>query len=163
MAAISTYLKHAEIFDEFTPTQFELVASIARLVQLQAGDLIFTEGSSGTELYIIAHGEVLIEVNPIVGERDNAEPQVIAVFGRGQSFGELALVDQGLRSATARIGNQQTLLVVIPQDKLLLLCQTYFELGYKLMRNLAADLALKIRNTDLQMRDYITYNPPPQS
>ena len=36
----------------------------------------------------------------------------------------------------------------------MLLCDTYPELGYKIMRNLAADLALKIRKTDLTIRQY---------
>jgi hypothetical protein len=36
----------------------------------------------------------------------------------------------------------------------MLLCDTYPELGYKLMKNLAADLALKMRNTDLTVRNY---------
>jgi hypothetical protein len=34
------------------------------------------------------------------------------------------------------------------------LCNTYTDLGYKLMKNLAADLAFKIRNTDLTIRQY---------
>ena len=38
------------------------------------------------------------------------------------------------------------------------LCETYPRLGYLLMRNLAADLAMKIRNTDLNMREQLTWN-----
>jgi len=34
----------------------------------------------------------------------------------------------------------------------MLLCESYPDLGYKLMKNLAADLAFKIRNTDLNVR-----------
>jgi CRP-like cAMP-binding protein len=47
--------------------------------------------------------------------------------------------------------------VVIPRDKLMRLCDSYPQLGYRLMRNLAADLAMKIRNTDLQVREYLTW------
>ena len=45
----------------------------------------------------------------------------------------------------------------------MLLCDTYPPLGYRLMRNLAADLAMKIRNTDLQVREklYWTQKPKP--
>jgi hypothetical protein len=42
---------------------------------------------------------------------------------------------------------------VIPRDKLIMLCDTYPQLGYRLMRNLAADLSLKIRSTDLLLRE----------
>ena len=34
------------------------------------------------------------------------------------------------------------------------LCETNSDLGFKLMKNLAADLAYKIRNTDLTIRQY---------
>jgi CRP-like cAMP-binding protein len=69
----------------------------------------------------------------------------------------VALVDQGLRSATARCAANNTQLLVLPRDKLTLLCDTYPQLGYRMMRNLAADLALKIRSTDLRIREELLY------
>jgi CRP-like cAMP-binding protein len=81
----------------------------------------------------------------------------IATLRRGQSFGEVALVDQGLRSALARCSQPDTVLIAIERDKLMLLCNNYPLLGYRLMRNLAADLAMKIRNTDLQVREFLTW------
>jgi CRP-like cAMP-binding protein len=78
---------------------------------------------------------------------------------RGQSFGEVALVDEGLRSATAEARMKDTRLLIIPRDKLLSLCETYPQLGYRLMYNLAADLAMKIRNADLRVREKLLYGP----
>jgi hypothetical protein len=40
----------------------------------------------------------------------------------------------------------------------MLLCDTYPQLGYRLMRNLAADLAMKIRNTDLRVREQLYWS-----
>ena len=110
------------------------------------------------ELYIIAAGEVEILVDPsLIGKETTAGAFTIATLRRGQSFGEVALVDEGLRSAGASCSQQDTHLVVIPRDKLMLLCDTYPQLGYRLMRNLAADLAMKIRHTDLQVREQLTW------
>lgn len=39
----------------------------------------------------------------------------------------------------------------------MVLCDTYPQLGYRLMRNLSADLALKIRNTDMRIREELLY------
>ncbi len=151
-------LKQADIFDEFTNTQLELVASICSEKEYNAGDLIFEENTPGDELFVIADGEIEIQVNPImVGKEEDTGPQTIATMRRGQSFGEVSLVDEGLRSARALTSNDGTRLVVIPREKLMLLCDTYPQLGYRLMRNLAADLAMKIRNTDLQVREYLTW------
>ncbi len=69
----------------------------------------------------------------------------------------MALVDEGNRSARARAIQPDTRLLIIPRDKLMLLCDSYPHLGYRLMRNLAGDLAMKIRNTDLQVREYIIW------
>jgi CRP/FNR family transcriptional regulator, cyclic AMP receptor protein len=79
---------------------------------------------------------------------------------RGQSFGEISLVDEGLRSATAEAKHKDTRLLVIPRYKLIMLCETYPQLGYRLMYNLAADLAMKIRNTDLRIREKVMYGQP---
>jgi CRP-like cAMP-binding protein len=68
-------------------------------------------------------------------------------------------VDEGLRSATAQTKTKETRMLVIPRDKIIMLCETYPQLGYRLMYNLAADLAMKMRNTDLRVRERLLYKP----
>jgi CRP-like cAMP-binding protein len=138
------YLKQAGIFEDLTPTQLQLLASIAEERALPANAVIFEEHSSGTELYVIARGAVDIQINT------NSGAQTIARLGAGESFGEIALVDRGLRSARA-VCSEKSLLLAIDRDRLRVLCENYPALGYRLMRNLAADLAMKLRTTDSQM------------
>lgn len=162
MSNIVNYLKQSDIFYQFTPTQLEKVANLYQEVVFQAGEIIFKENSSSKELYVIAQGEVEILINPstIGSASDNKyTDSVIATLRRGQSFGEIALVDEGLRSASARATQKETRLLVISRDKLIMLCETYPQLGYRLMYNLAADLAMKIRNTDLRIREQLLYKP----
>lgn len=155
------FLKQSDIFFQFTPTQLELVANICQEVTFQKDDLIFKENTSSKELYIIIQGEVDIAVDPSLVSitEDGIENRTIATMRRGQSFGEVALVDEGLRSASARAAQNATRLLIIPRDKLIMLCETYPQLGYRLMYNLAADLAMKIRNTDLRIREQLLYKP----
>jgi len=160
--SIINYLKQSDIFYQFTPTQLEMVVNLCREVFFQAGEVIFEENSSSQELYIITQGEVEILINPaLVGVPDKTKKvgSVIATLRRGQSFGEIALVDEGLRSASARAAQEETRLLVIPRDKLIMLCETHPQLGYRLMYNLAADIAMKIRNTDLRIREQLLYKP----
>jgi len=162
VSTIVNYLKQSDIFYQFTPTQIEMVSNLCREVVFQAGEIVFKENSSSQELYIITQGEVQISVNPAVVGIPNKSKQiesVIATLRRGQSFGEIALVDEGLRSASARAAQKDTRLLVISRDKLIMLCETYPQLGYRLMYNLAADLAMKIRNTDLRIREQLLYKP----
>lgn len=158
---IVNFLKQGDIFYQFTPTQLELVANLCQEATFQKDDLIFKENSSSKELYVIVQGEVDIFVDPsLVSSVDtSSENKIIATLRRGQSFGEVALVDEGLRSASACASQNETRLLIIPRDKLIMLCDTYPQLGYRLMHNLAADLAMKIRNTDLRIREQLLYKP----
>jgi CRP-like cAMP-binding protein len=158
--SLANILKQTDIFFELSPTQMELIAALCQERRCNASDTVFEENAASDELYIIAQGEIEIQVDPaLVGEGDEkgGGPVTIATLRRGQSFGEVALVDQGLRSASARCSANNMLLLIIPRDKLILLCDTYPQLGYRLMRNLAADLALKIRSTDLRIREELLY------
>lgn len=153
-------LKQADIFDQLNETQLELIAQLCRERTYQMGEMIFPEGARSDELYVIAQGEVDILVNPALVSRNQEEPRAqatIATLRRGQSFGEIALVDQGLRSASARSVQSGTRVLVIARASLDALCEQYPQLGYRLMRNLAADLALKIRDTGLRMREELLY------
>ncbi len=152
-------LRQSDIFYELSTTQLELIASICEEKRYQRGELIFAEQTVGKELYVIANGAIDIQIDPaLIGKKVVSESYTIATLRRGQSFGEVALVDEGVRSASARCAEHDTQLILIPRDKLMLLCDTYPQLGYRLMRNLAADLAMKIRNTDLQVREQLIWS-----
>ena len=155
---LATLLKQIDIFCDLSPAQLKMIADLCQERRCGAGETVFEENSSGSELYIIAQGEVEIRLNPAVisPEDVGGSPATIATLRRGQSFGEIALVDQGLRSASA-VCAADTMLLVLPHRQLLDLCEANPPLGYHLMRNLAADLALKIRNTDLSIREQLLY------
>lgn len=148
-------LKQADIFYKLSLTQLEMIGQICQEKTFQMGEVIVHEGTDSDDLYIIVSGEVDILVNPsLVSDHPGADyaSVSIATLRRGQSFGEIALVDQGVRTATVRALQNKTRLLIIPRVKLLALCDSYPPLGYRLMQNLAADLALKMRSTDLRIR-----------
>ncbi len=154
-------LQQTDIFEGLTRKQLEEVASTCREQAYGMGEVILEENSASDELYIIAKGEVDILIDPeLVSDRPDRSRRLatIATLRRGQSFGEIALVDQGIRSASARSSTHDTSVLVIPREALMALCETDPVLGYRLMRNLAADLATKIRNTDLRIRDELLYS-----
>jgi CRP/FNR family cyclic AMP-dependent transcriptional regulator len=76
---------------------------------------------------------------------------------------EVALVNEGLRTASACAVSDDARPLISSRDKLIMLCDTYPQLGYRLKYNLAADLAMKIRNTDLRIREQLLYKPQERS
>ena len=154
--SISAILSVTDIFDTFTETQLQLVAALCESQTYQTGDILLRENDQTTEMYVIARGGVEVIMNPTFVSNDVTEGEMVVLteLRQGQVFGEVALVDQGMRSATIHVSQANTVLLRIARKRLMQLCDTYPELGYKLMKNLAADLAFKIRNTDLTIRQY---------
>jgi CRP-like cAMP-binding protein len=60
-----------------------------------AGDVIFEEGSTGRELYVVLDGTVEI------AKMNGASKTTIVTLGKGEFFGEMAVIDGSARSATA--------------------------------------------------------------
>jgi len=153
-------LREVDIFQDLSASQLEGVARICEERVCQIGAVIFEENTASDELYIIADGKVDIQVDPsILGISTQAGPTTITTLRRGQVFGEVALVDQGLRSASAKCAANNTKLLVINRDDLIALCDQDFQMGYVLMRNIAADLSFKIRSADLMIREQLLWRP----
>ena len=159
-------LRQTDIFYDLTEPQMEMVAGLCSEATYSTEEMIFEENSASDELYIIASGEVDILVNPALVQSAAAgrsgRSLTIVTLRRGQTFGEVALVDQGLRSASARCASKKAHLLIIDSERLLKLCDSYPDLGYRLMRNIAADLAFKIRGTDLAIREQLLWRPRPR-
>jgi CRP-like cAMP-binding protein len=63
--------------------------------EFDAGDIIFEEGSTGRELFVVLEGEV--EIAKVNG----GARTVLLTLGKGEFFGEMAVIDGSSRSATA--------------------------------------------------------------
>jgi CRP/FNR family cyclic AMP-dependent transcriptional regulator len=158
-------LRQVDIFYDLSDAQLERVATICQPASHDAGELIFQENTVSDEMYVVVRGVVEIQVDPAILGLDNPlspGPTTIATLYEGQVFGEVALVDRGVRSAAARCATSPTQLLVIQRDDLVRLCEEDYQLGYQIMRNIAAALAFKIRGADLTVREQLLWRPPKQ-
>ncbi len=97
--------------------------------RIKAGDVVFREGDQARELFVIKSGSVRIQI----GNRTTSE------LGPDSIFGEMALIDNEPRSATAIAITDVELVAVSEKQFLFLVGQTpYFAL--KVMRVLAQRL-----------------------
>lgn len=139
-------LEKVDIFRGLSPRQLESLAQVSEERKYRGGEAVFTEHSSGAEVYIIKKGKVCIEL----GLKGKSNTATIQRLGVGQVFGELALVDRRNRSATA-ICEKDCEIMAIDRDKLNELFERDGPLGYVVMRNLAQLLAERLRRTDLML------------
>jgi CRP-like cAMP-binding protein len=74
--------------------------------EYEAGTVLFREGDPGRDMYVIQSGE--IEISREIGQRH----QVLALLPAGEFFGEMAIVNDRPRSATATVRSRSRLLVI---------------------------------------------------
>ena len=79
-------------------------------ITFSPGDVIFHEGETSQEAYRILGGRVEITIS------GKARPIILAQLGSGDIFGEMALVDERPRSATARCVEAAQCEVMSPED-----------------------------------------------
>lgn len=72
-----------------------------------AGSVIFAEGEPGDQMFVVLEGEVEILKSTQAGSA-----KTLTTLGKGEFFGEMALVDSSLRSATAQAKTDAKLLVM---------------------------------------------------
>lgn len=143
------------LFSELNEAQLQLVLLTCEEANFLPGEIIFRQGEPGDALYIVVRGEVEILLEaPAPGE----EPALLAVMTNGQNFGEVTLVEEGKRTATAR-ARTAVQLIRIPRQRLLRLSSNYPEIGFHVVRRIAADMALKIRAMNQDVRTQIFWQP----
>lgn len=90
------YLAQVSIFTGLDADGLRELATAARRRTFRANEVIFHRDDPGQVLYVIRHGKVKIYITSPDGQEVS-----LAVFGPGEYFGELALLDGQPRSASA--------------------------------------------------------------
>ena len=90
------FLKRAPVFAEVDTDDLRYVAQAVEEQTFVAGERIFDINERGDHMYIVASGKVGISIAP-----DPSVQDFIAVLGEGECFGEMNLLDELPRSATA--------------------------------------------------------------
>lgn len=135
-----------ELFGGLTEDQINALAHITKQVTYQRGHTIIDQNDEGDQMFIIHSGQVEVSIR----QGDSAHEQTKVYLGRGQVIGEIALIDQGKRSATVRAIINDTQVDVINRNDFEALCNSNTAIGYIVMRNLARDLAYKMRHINLE-------------
>jgi len=137
-------LKFVDIFQDLNPDQLALIYNICIEEVCSQGTIIVKENTPSTEMYVILDGQVEVLVG--VDRNGRSLEKRVAMLDRGQSFGEIALVDEGLRTATVRCISETCRLLEISRSDLMNLLKEHTDIGFTVMFNLASDLCLKFRN-----------------
>jgi hypothetical protein len=137
--AIIALLRPLSMFAGLGDGELRKIARLFGQKLFRAGEQVFARGQTGDEAYVILRGKINILLE------EASAP--IAQLGDGKIFGELAFLDGAPRGAFA-VAGQPSILLVMKRDAFTDLFRREPTLGMMVMRNLAQDLAAKLRGVN---------------
>lgn len=138
-------LRQIKLFSTLTVRELKVVQALRHERHYLAGEVVFDQGDEGQAIYAIADGEVNIV------RLDDGRSFPLARLGRGEIFGELALLDQAPRAAQARAHDECTLVVFFRADFMSLL-ETHPKIASKIALALARHLGGRLRQANAGAR-----------
>ncbi len=139
-------LKNVYLFANLTTKELEQVSQICQHVHFHTGQQIFAEGTVGDKFYIVIKGTVRVGKQiPGIGE------EALAVMKMGDYFGEMALMNNLPRSASAHAQEEVDVLTINKADfnKLLF---TNRDIAYKLLWVFCRTLSSRLRETNEKLK-----------
>lgn len=128
---------------QLSSLEVNLLATMSREIQLQPGETVFREDDPAEALYVVLSGAIMI-TKFIPGAGDEA----LAFLGRGDYFGEMALLDGATRSAGAKAHEDGATVLSIPRDVVLRLLDIEKVSSLRLLELLCSMVAHRLRQSD---------------
>ncbi len=138
-------LHRSDLFSAFDEATLQRLVASARPLAYERNVVVFEEDDDADELFVVRSGRVA------VGRRSmDGRESLVALMEAGDLFGEMALFDQGTRSASARALEHSEVLA-IPYGVVREVLDARPQLLWEVVRLLAE----RVRNTDSALADAV--------
>ncbi|MEA2163373.1 MAG: family transcriptional regulator, cyclic receptor protein [Thermoanaerobaculia bacterium] len=141
-------LSGVKLFELLSEEDRAALAAVVDNVSVTAGQTLFEAGHPGESLFVVRTGEIELFI------KDNTGQKIVLMNAiEGGLFGELALLDQGARTATA-VALEDSELLELDRDDLLLLFQRHPDSAVSML----AALTGMMRKADELLRTRVARN-----
>ncbi|AGB41283.1 cAMP-binding protein [Halobacteroides halobius DSM 5150] len=140
---VNRFLKNFILFQDLTTDELERVADIIYNESYDKNEIIFWEEDRGDAIYIILDGLV-----KVFKTNDQGREKTLTLLSRGEFFGEMALLDNSLRSASVK-AIKPCQLLIIERSKFKSLVAQYPAISLKII----AILSQRLRKANQQIQN----------
>jgi CRP-like cAMP-binding protein len=117
--------------------------------EVPAGTVLFREGETGKEMFVLQAGQVSIS------KRVRDIEKILAILGPGEFFGEMAIISNKVRNASA-VADKDSRLLVIDARTFEAMVRSNAEIATRMIRKLAERLS----DADAQIESLLLADPP---
>jgi len=136
------FLRNVPIFADLDDTQLDRIARLGTRKKYKKGNIIVLEKEMGAALFVIITGKV-----KVVRTDEDGREVILSIFGPGEFFGEMSLLDGLSRSATV-VATAKSELFMIHRREFLDLLNEFPAVAISLL----AELTMRLRKADAQIK-----------
>jgi CRP-like cAMP-binding protein len=149
---IAQFLAHSDVGNDLNLTQRTRMAAQFKRMVFAPGETIVNIRDMGSEMYLIQDGTVYVWSDPDNPGDWTQNFRKVATLRPGQITGELALFDEGLRSADLLAGDSGAVVLALDRDHVRDLCEADPVLGSRFLWNMARAMSHRVRFIQWQFR-----------
>jgi CRP/FNR family cyclic AMP-dependent transcriptional regulator len=146
--SVEEVLRSVPAFAHLAVRELKEVAEICHYREYRSGETVFAQGDPGLGMYIVQEGKVAIEMSD-----QDGRTRELSVLSTGDFFGELGLIDESPRSATALCRTDCRLIGFFRPDMFEVI-EKDPRLGIKIVLKLAEIISERLRNAQRLSEDY---------
>jgi len=143
-------LRRIKIFADMEERQLASFLQYMEVLKIMPNATIFTKGETGDAMFLVLQGEV--RARAMVGGREST----LSVMGVGECFGELAVIDESVRSADV-VANLESVLLKISAVALKRLFQEAPALAAPFLLGLNKTISSRVRTLTKRYEDTILF------
>ena len=142
---IHSIIRQIPLFQDLSASELQALEHFLYVYKVKRGAVVFREGEPTDYMLIVAEGAVRI-----LKRDEHNEEKLIAVAERGNTLGEMALLDGGPRSATC-VADQDTTFIALTRSRFGELTQAYPVLALRVLIRLGSALSRRLRRVNEQL------------
>ncbi len=138
--SLSFYISEIPLFDTLTVEESKILEKHMLYKELEPDTLVYKEGSHGSSVCFVAEGKL-----QVIKRNKSGQEAIIATLEKGQSVGEMAIIDGLTRSASVKALTRAKVIILKREDFNKVIDENA-DIAIKILKELARSLSITLRD-----------------